>query len=100
MKPAHYLSMSCTELKWLEKFKVAFNKEEEKCMQMRLPRCSINDDYNDGMNGIDITDSTKLLGEFGSRNGCGPSGCGKYMCFLSTLICFTRQHIYTCGRKI
>ncbi len=29
-KPVHFLSMSCTELKWIEKVKIVFDKKEEK----------------------------------------------------------------------
>jgi hypothetical protein len=29
-KPVHFLSTSCTELKWIEKVKIVFDKKEEK----------------------------------------------------------------------
>lgn len=58
-KPVHFLSMSCTELKWVEKEKVVFDKKEEKRVKMRFLRCSINDDYNNGMNGVDIADQLR-----------------------------------------
>lgn len=55
-KPVHFLTMSCTELKWIEKAKVVFDKKEEKCVKIRFLRCSVNGDYNNGMNGVDIAD--------------------------------------------
>jgi len=58
-KPVHFLSMSCTELKWVEKVKLVFDKTEEKRVQLRFLRCKINDDYNNGMNGVDMADQLR-----------------------------------------
>jgi Transposase IS4 len=58
-KPVHFLSMSCTSLKWVEKVKVVFDKKTEKRVQMRFLRCKVNDDYNNGMNGVDIADQLR-----------------------------------------
>jgi hypothetical protein len=35
-KPVHFLSMSCTSLKCVEKFKVVFDKKAENRIQMRF----------------------------------------------------------------
>jgi len=35
-KPVHFLSLSSTLLKWVEKVEVVFDKKTEKCMQMRF----------------------------------------------------------------
>jgi len=58
-KPVHFLSMSCTELKWIEKVKIVFDKKEEKRVQLRFLRCKVNDDYNNGMNGVDMADQLR-----------------------------------------
>jgi hypothetical protein len=39
-----------------EKVKLVFDKKEEKCVQMRFLRCKVNDDYNNGMNRVDMAD--------------------------------------------
>ena len=43
-------------LKWVEKVKWVYNKNEAKNVGMRFLWCEVNDDYNNGMNGIDIAD--------------------------------------------
>jgi hypothetical protein len=58
-KLVHFLSMSCSELKWIEKVKLVFNKKEEKRVQMRFLRCKVNDDYNNGVNGVDMADQLR-----------------------------------------
>jgi len=84
-KPVHFLLMSCSELKWLEKVKLVFDKKEEKRVQMRFLRCKVNDDYNNGMNGVDMTD--QLRGSYQinrwmhKQKWWWPSGCGVFKFF-------------------
>jgi len=35
-KPVHFLSMSCTSLKWVERVKLVFDRKTEKRVQMRF----------------------------------------------------------------
>jgi hypothetical protein len=55
-KPVHFLSMSCTWLKWVEKAKVVFGKN--------------------------FMVATVLTGGCASKNGGGPFGCGAFNCCL------------------
>jgi hypothetical protein len=56
LKLLYFLSMSCTELKWVENVKVVTNKKKKKLTKMKFMRCSINVDYSNGWNGVDIAD--------------------------------------------
>ncbi len=51
-KPMQFLSISCTELKWIEEVKIVFAEKGRKCV--RFLGCNINGDFNNGMNRVDI----------------------------------------------
>ncbi len=62
-------------------------------MKMKFLRCSINDDYSNGWNGVDIADHLKMTSGCRSGNGGSPSGCGEYMFFLGMQMCFTHVNM-------
>ena len=55
-KPVHFLSMSCTSLKWREKERRVFDQGECRNIIMKFLCAEVNDDYNNGMNNVDIAD--------------------------------------------
>jgi hypothetical protein len=58
-KPVHFLSMSCTGLKWIEKKKKVFDKSVNKNVAMSFLRTEVTDNYNNGMNNVDIADQIR-----------------------------------------
>ena len=55
-KPVHFLSMPCTNLKWREKERCVFDKGDCCNVIMKFLHTKVNDDYNNGMNNVDIAD--------------------------------------------
>ena len=47
------MSTSATEIKWVQKERSVFNKEEQKMVRMKFLRPKIVDNYNNGMNRVD-----------------------------------------------
>jgi hypothetical protein len=58
-KPVHFLSMACTGLKWIEKKKKVFDKSVNKNVAMSFLRTEVTDNYNNGMNNVDIADQIR-----------------------------------------
>ena len=58
-KPVQFLSMSCTSLTWIEKVKKVFDKKEQRNVNMKFLRCNVTDEYNNGMNGVDVADQLR-----------------------------------------
>jgi hypothetical protein len=52
----HFLSMTFTGLKWIEKRKKVFDSAEGKTVSMAFLKPEGTDMYNNGMNNVDITD--------------------------------------------
>ncbi len=55
-KPVHFLTTCAEHLRWIEKSKNVFNPAEGHCTLMRFLRPKVTDDYNMGMNGVDVAD--------------------------------------------
>ena len=53
-KPVHFLSMACTSLKWTEKEKRVFDNDAGINVMMRFLCAEVNDDYNNGMNDVNV----------------------------------------------
>ena len=52
----HFLSTACMSLKWREKEKRVYDKDAMVSVMMKFLCAEVNDDYNNGMNNVDITD--------------------------------------------
>ena len=59
-KPVHFLSTACTSLKWVEKVKRVYDKNEAKTVGMRFLQCKVNDDYNNGIMALILLISYKV----------------------------------------
>jgi len=72
--------MAATSLKWIEKSKRVYDRLEQKIVGVRFLRCQVIDEYNNGMNGVDVSD--QLRGSYRidrwmkKGNGGGQFGCG------------------------
>jgi Transposase IS4/SAP domain len=58
-KPVHFLTMAATNLKWVEKCKRVFDKAEQRNVSHKFLRCQVIDEYNNGMNGVDVADQLR-----------------------------------------
>ncbi len=58
-KLVHFLSMACTGLKWIEKRKKVYDRESSQNVSMSFLRCEVTDNYNNGMNSIDVADQLR-----------------------------------------
>ena len=58
-KPVHFLSMTCDEVKWIRKTRKVFDKAKKKMVKGDFLRLNINDEYNNGMGGVDIADQLR-----------------------------------------
>lgn len=58
-KPVHFLSMSCEEIKWIEKVRQVFNVDSGVVEFMKFLRLNVNDDYNFLMGHVDISDQLR-----------------------------------------
>lgn len=58
-KPVHFLSTCAQNLRWVEKTKRVFNPAEGHSIMMRFLRPKLTDDYNMGMNGVDVADQLR-----------------------------------------
>jgi len=58
-KPVHFLTMAATNLKWVEKCKRIFDKVDQRNVNHKFLRCQVIDEYNNGMNGVDVADQLR-----------------------------------------
>jgi len=58
-KPVHFLSMTCTSIKWIEKTRSVWNQEEKEMVDINFLRVNLIDDYNNKMNAVDISDQLR-----------------------------------------
>jgi hypothetical protein len=54
-----FLTTCAEHLQWIEKSKNVFNPAEGHCTLMRFLRPKVTDDYNMGMNGVDVADQLR-----------------------------------------
>jgi hypothetical protein len=55
-KPVHFLSMSAKSIQWVEKERNVFNVDKQQMEWIKFLRLNINDDYNNGMGDVDVSD--------------------------------------------
>jgi hypothetical protein len=58
-KPVHILTTSVTSLRWIEKQRKVYDPQEGQCLMMKYLRPNVIDDYNNGMNGVDVADQLR-----------------------------------------
>jgi hypothetical protein len=58
-KPVHFLSMICDCIKWVEKQRPTFNTATKRTEQLNFLRLNINDDYNNSMGHVDVSDQLR-----------------------------------------
>ena len=58
-KPVHFLSTACTSLNWVEKTRKVFDKATNANVSMSFLRAVVNDEYNNTMNQVDISDQLR-----------------------------------------
>ncbi len=58
-KPVHFLSMSCESIEWVKKERRVWDMERMEMCTMNFLRLNINDEYNTGMNDVDIADQKR-----------------------------------------
>jgi hypothetical protein len=63
-KDVYFMSTSATEIKWVEKERRVYHKEEQKVVKMKFLRPKIVDDYNNGMNKVDQADQLRSVYRF------------------------------------
>ena len=51
-KDVYFMSTSCTTMKWIEKERKIYDKEQQKMVSMNFHRHEIANDYNYGMNSV------------------------------------------------
>jgi hypothetical protein len=50
----HFLTTSIKHLRWIEKERKVFDPQEGHCIMMKFLRPKIIDEYNNGLNGVDV----------------------------------------------
>ena len=63
-KLVHFLSMACTDIKWIKKSRLVYDKVAKKLVPMDFLIFNINDNYNNGMGGVDIADQLRVFYRF------------------------------------
>jgi hypothetical protein len=58
-KPVHFLSMICSEIKWIAKERSVFNVDTGMMETMRFLRLNHINDYNYGMGHVDLSDQLR-----------------------------------------
>ena len=58
-KPVHFISTAATSLKWKEKKRRVYNTRSNKITEISYLRTQMQDDYNNGMNDVDISDQLR-----------------------------------------
>jgi hypothetical protein len=59
IKPAHFLSMSCSSIRWIIKTRLVYCVDTQTTEKLELLRLNINDDYNGDMGHVDISDQLR-----------------------------------------
>ncbi len=60
-KPVHFLSSAATSLKWRSKKKKVYDSSTNKVVEIYFLRTEIQNDYNFGMNDVDISDRLRKV---------------------------------------
>ena len=60
-KPVYILSNACEGIKWTEKKRKVYSKSLNKCTEITFLRPNVIDEYNNGMNNVDIADQLRLI---------------------------------------
>ena len=58
-KPVHFLSMACTEVKWISKSRQVYDKIKRRMVTAKFLRLNVNNDYNYGMGYVDVADQLR-----------------------------------------
>ena len=60
-KPVYLLSNACEEIVWKNKKRKVFSKTDNKCVEINYLCPNLVDEYNNGMNNVDIADQLRLI---------------------------------------
>ena len=60
-KPVHFLSTAATSLKWKKKVKKVYDSSTNQMQKIEFLRTTLQDDYNYGMNDVDISDQLRKI---------------------------------------
>ena len=58
-KPVHFLSMKCDSIKWVVKTKLVYCNETGRREPMKFLRLNVNNDYNQDMGHVDVSDQLR-----------------------------------------
>ena len=58
-KPVHFLSMSCSSIRWIIKSRLVYCVDTQTTELIEFLRLNINDDYNEDMGHVDISDQLR-----------------------------------------
>ena len=60
-KPVHFISTASLSLKWIKKKKLVYDKVQNEIRDIEFLRTNIQNDYNNGMNDVDISDQLRKI---------------------------------------
>ncbi len=63
-KPVHFLSMACKDVKWIVKERSVWDPQLKNTVKIKFLRLNINDEYNNEMNDVDISDQLRTVYRF------------------------------------
>ena len=63
-KPVYFLSHACKVIKWIKKVRDVYSHVLKKMVKMGFLRPNIVDEYNNGMNHVDLSDQLRLIYRF------------------------------------
>ena len=58
-KPVHFITMCNEKIEWIKKSRKVYNKAKKKVESVSYLRLNVNDDYNNGMGDVDISDQLR-----------------------------------------